>query len=278
MTESGRQAASSIVEVSSVNLDRHFTTLESELAKAHEISEIISKKHWHEAEREQYPFWVGIICISLLGVIGMSLREYGIAALVVVAVMIVILVPVVFIYYRSVQGRFDRQWAKFSEDGELYKFIRDSAFELKYPVELGEPDETITMVLDDKFSDMVRVVKEYIKSSYLPDPVPLDSPPGFYVSSGTLTDPPGGDTHNVYEIEYRGLVTAPISIRIAMTDTGCNITIGFPPRPRRAETRDILTESLHGRIVDRYVAAKVLADIRSLAGLPPMQVTKPADS
>ena len=53
---------------------------------------------------------------------------------------------------------------------------------------------------------------------------------------------------------------------------GSEITIGFAPRPARAETRDRIIEGLAGRLHDRFIAAKVICDIRETAGLDPVPI------
>ena len=258
--------------VDSVDLDRHFVPLEAVLATAGDLADRITSKHWHFAEREQYPFWIGVIIIALMGIVGMYIRDFSGMALSIAGIMFLGVIYVIISGLRNVQGRFDRQWQLYAGDGELFRFMREAATSLNYPLEVGNPDEHFIQSLSVPFPKAVRAVENYLGELSLPDPVPLDSPAGLYVPHHVLSNPPGGDSHRVYEIEYRGLANRTISIRIAATMDGSDVTIGYSPRPKLAQTRDHLTSSLLGRIQDRLIAAKILSDLRKSAGLPPLEI------
>lgn len=277
---SARQPAQSRAEPATtpaLNLDRYFTTLEAQLALAAEIADRIVSKHWHAVEKEQYPFWIGIIILSLLGMIGMYAREVSsIAALIIATLMGVFMVILIGYSLVKIQGRFERQWSLYATDGEMFRFLTETGSILNYPIELGFPDEHFSSRFEIPFEKIVKIIEEYLKSLTLPEPVGLDHPPGFFIPPHVLKNPPGGDTHRVYEVEYRGLITRALSIRIASLESAANITIGYAIRPKNAETRDRLSESLLGRIHDRFMAAKIFADIRRNAGLPPVEIRLPS--
>jgi hypothetical protein len=251
--------------------------LDSQLDGIGELSEHFARKHWTRAEREQYPFWIGILLIAIMGIGGMYIRHVQWIGLLIATIMLVGLVVLVGVYLRNIQGRFGRIWDAMASDGEMFRQLHEVGMILGYPVEMGKPDEMFSTQLDRGFPETVNVVENYLKSTSLPGRVPLDAPPGFRVPASTLTNPAGGGAHRVYEIEYRGTVNMQLSIRVSRIDRGTDIVIGFPPVQSGAETRDRLTSSLQGKLRERYIAFKILGDIRAWAGVPaiPLPVTKP---
>ncbi len=249
-----------------------YIVLESQLEQVPIIVNRIVLKHWSHAERERVNFWLGIFILAVLGLVGMIFQNLGImrqVSLVIAIMMLVALVPHVILYLRTLGGRFGRQWEHMVGDGELFRFLRDAGFVLGHYVELGKADERFSTHLPISFPEAVRSTESFLRNSALPDPVPPDAPPGFYVPPLTLKDPPGGATHRVYEAEYRGKIMRPFSIRVDALDSGSDITVGFTLRPRNAETAERLMEATNGRIGDRLIAAQVIGDIREVAGLEP---------
>ena len=253
-------------------LDQRFVVLDCHLAVIAEISEHIARKHWHRAEREQYPFWIGILLIALSGIGGMLMRDVQWIGLAVALVMLIGLAILVAIYLRDLQGRFGRLWSEMAADGELFRVLRDTGVALGYPVDMGKPKEVFHTHLDAGFADSVHAVEKYLRTAALLDPALSGASPGFFVPAATLIQPAGGESHRVYEIEYRGSATLSLSIRVSMADRGTDIVIGFPLTPSGAETRERLASSLQGKLQNRFVAAKLLADLRAVAGAPPMPI------
>lgn len=251
---------------------RRFLPLEAQLEACAQMSARMARKHWPSAEREQYPFWIGILVLAVIGIAGMALRESGWIGLIPASLMLIgvsILTPM---QLRKIQTRFQRQWAEMSADGELFKFLRDSGLVLGHPVEMGRADEQFSTHLDMAFPDAVRNVAAYLRLVALPDPVPQGAPPGLLVPEAVLREPPGSESHRVYEVEYRGSVSVSFSIRVSKADGGTDITIGFPPKPVSAETRDRLQASLLAKLQERLISAKIMGDIRDLAGVPAVPI------
>ena len=252
--------------------EKRFVMLETQLVNIAAMSSKIAKKHWPEAEKEQYPFWIGILVVALLGMAGMYSREVQWVGLAIAVIMLVGLAILVAIYLRLLQGRFERQWASMAADGELFRFLRDTGVVLGFPVEMGKSNEAHATHLAVDFPEAIKVVETYLRACALPEPVPLDAPPGLFVPSAALKNPPGGEAHRVYEVEYRGLVNQPMSIRVSRADSGTDIVIGFPIRPSGAESLDRLASSLQIRLQDRLLVAKILGDIRDAAGVPALPI------
>ncbi len=252
--------------------ERRFVALESQLERSSEVSQRIARKHWATAEKEQYPFWIGILVLAILGIVGMYLRDAHWSAGIIGLVMLVALLPLVVYYLRTLSGRFSRQWALMAGDGELFRFLRDSAVVLGHPIEMGQADEAFSTYLEVPFPEAIRAIEMYIRNSALPDPVPPDAPPGLYVPAATLKNPPGGDTHRVYEVEYRGSVSRPLSIRVSAAESGSDVNIGYMLRPSNAQTRERMAAGLLERLQDRLIGAKILADIRDSGGVPAMPI------
>jgi hypothetical protein len=186
--------------------------------------------------------------------------------------MLVFVAPVIIYHLKMLSGRFMRQWGIFVSDGELFRFLRDASLMLGYPVELGKPDEHFTTHLDIPFSDATSAIVAFLKASALPDPSPSDSPPGLKIHDLEQISPANSETHHVFQAEYFGSISRPFSIRVSALDTGSDVTVGFTMRPSNAETRDKLVESLSGRLQDRFIASKILASIREIAGVEPLSV------
>jgi len=252
---------------------RRFVSLETQLEQAPAKADRIARKHWPQAEREQYAFWIGILVIALLLVLGMYLREVNsqLAFLVSMVALIGLIVDVA-VYLRSLQGRFGRQWSAMAADGELFRFLMDAGVVLGHPVEMGRQDEMFTTRLDVPFPDTVRATETYLHKVAIADPTDPESPPGMYVPEQVLKDPQGSESHRVYAVEYRGAIMRAFSIRVSATESGSDVTVGFMLRPSRAETRERVAECLLGRLQDRLIAAKVLADIRDAAGVDPIPI------
>ncbi len=250
-----------------------FATLDVQLGQTPAIANGIVRKHWELAEREQYPFWIGIFLMAVLGALAFILRDLKwfphVVGLAVPSIMTIGLIIIIIFYIRGLHGRFERQWSVISADGQLFKFLRDAGLVLGHPVELGEPNEHFSSHLDISFPEVVRATETWIRNSSLPDPVPDDSSPGLFVPPATLKQPSNSETHRVYEMEYRGVTTRATSIRIDSMETGCRVTVGFTIRPSNAENRDRLADAIVGRLQDRLIAAKVLGDIREAVGLEP---------
>jgi hypothetical protein len=260
------------IEGGEYNLQGKFASLETQVSQTPIIANRIVLKHWSHAERERVNFWMGIFLIAILGLVGMVMQNMGVLrqiSLAIAIIMLVALIPHVILYLRTLGGRFDRQWARMAEDGELFRFLRDSGFVLGHYVPLGKSDEKFTTHLPLDFVDAVRATETWLRKSALPDPVPPKSPPGFYVPPLMLKDPPGGATHRVYEAEYRSKIIRSFSLRVDALESGSDITIGFTLRPRNSETPERLAEGVAGRLYDRLIAAQIIGDIRELAGLEP---------
>jgi len=250
-----------------------FVTLEAQLELIPSLANGIVRKHWGKAEREQYPFWIGILLIAVLGIGGMALRDVGRIALPIAIAMLAGLAILVWLYLRSVQGRFGRQWSAMASDGQLFRFLCDAGLVLGHPVEMGKPDELFTTHMDVPYSEALRAIEECLKKSALPESAPSDAPPGFHVPAITLQQPSGSESHRVYEAEYRGAtVIRALSIRVSSADMGSDVTAGFTPRPSSAETRDRLVNALIGRLQDRLIAARVLSEVRECAGVEPVPI------
>jgi hypothetical protein len=248
---------------------RRFVPLETVMDQLPIKAGRIVRKHWTMAEKEQYPFWIGIIAIALLLVIGMYLREVnGRWATVLATVALVALVPVLVVHIRRIQGRFERMWSVMSADGELFRFLRDAGVLLGHPVEMGKPDERFSTRLEVPFPDAVRAVEAWLNKSALPDRPSEGAPAGLKISP-FMSESHGGETHHVYEVEYSGAISRAFSIRVNAADSGSEITVGFALRPSRAETREKFQDNLIGHLQDRMIAAKVLGDIREQAGVEP---------
>jgi hypothetical protein len=178
----------------------------------------------------------------------------------------------VIYHLRSLAGRFTRQWKLFASDGELFRFLRDASLMLGHPVELGKPDEHFTTHLEIPFSEAVNAIKTYLKTTALPDPIPADSSPGLRVADVSLSSPTTSESHHVIQIEYIGSISRTLGLRVNAVDAGSDVTVGFTLRPSMSETRDKVKEGLAGRIQDRFIAAKLLTDIREAAGVEAMSI------
>jgi hypothetical protein len=254
------------------SFDLRFSPLEFQLEQIPSMADRITRKHWPRAEKEQYPFWICILIIALFGALGMLIRDISYFGLYIAIFMLFFVVPVVIYHLKMLSGRFMRQWETFSTDGELFRFLRDASLMLGYPVELGKADEHFTTHLEIPFSDATSAVVAFLKASALPDPAPSDSPPGLKIHDLQQINPANSETHHVFQAEYFGSVSRPLSIRVSAIDAGSEVTVGFTMRPSNAETRDKLVESFTGRIQDRFIAAKILASIRDIAGVEPVSV------
>jgi len=252
---------------------RRFVPLETVLDQLPSKAGRVVGKHWTIAEREQYPFWIGMLIIAVLLILGMYLREVeSRIATVVATIALIALVPLVIIHIRKLQGRFERMWSVMSADGELFRFLRDSGVLLGYPVKMGKPDEHFSTRMDVPFPAAVRVVETWLNKSAVPDPKPPRSPAGLKIPPHTMHEPTGGNTHHVYEVEYTGSTTRAFSIRVNVADSGSEVTVGFALRPTNAQTKEKFLESLIAHLQDRMIAAKALADIREQAGVEPVPV------
>ncbi|HDS31076.1 MAG TPA: hypothetical protein ENN67_08545 [Firmicutes bacterium] len=252
-----------------------FDTLEARVAKIPEIASRVARKHWAEIEKDQTPFRTGLLVLAILCIVVMYpdywrfSRNLDLILVFIMLVGILILVPY---HLKVLANRFARAWSIISSDGELFRFLRDSSFMLGYPVEMGSADEMVESRFEAGFPDVVRSIEGYLRKIALPDPYPLDAPAGIVVPASTLRNPLGGETHRVYEVEYRGSFVRLFSIRVAADESGCDVGTGFPFRPVRAESRDRLAENIADRIIDRFLAAKILADLRDAAGVPAMPI------
>jgi hypothetical protein len=249
-----------------------FASLETQLEQVPSLADRITRKHWPQAEREQYPFWAGILILALLGAMGMVLSYLQIMtrfALAIAVIMIIGIVPLVIFYVYSLQGRFRRQWELIAGDGELFRFMRDSGFILGHHVEVGQADERPSMHLPVSFPEVVRATENWLRYTALPDPLPPDPPPGLFVPAVSINQPSGSETHRVYEAEYRGSMVRALSLRVDSANSGSEITIGFTLRPSSAETREKIRDALTGRLNDRLIAARIMGDIREACGLNP---------
>ncbi len=252
--------------------EHRFTSLEFQLEQIPTMSDRITRKHWTKAEREQYPFWTCILIIALFGIVGMAVRTIYAMGLPIAILMVICLIPIVIYHLRSLAGRFNRQWKLFAGDGELYRFLRDASLMLGHPIELGKPDEHFTTHLEIPFSEAVNAIKTYLKTTTLPDPIPPDSSPGLRVADVSLSSPATSESHHVIQIEYIGSISRSLGIRVNAVDAGSDVTAGFTLRPSTSETRDKVKEGLAGRIQDRFIAAKLLTDIREAAGVEAMSI------
>lgn len=244
-----------------------FTLLEFQLEQIPTMADRITRKHWTRAEREQYPFWTSILFIALFGIVGMVVRTTYAIGLPIAILMVLCLIPIVIYHLRSLAGRFTRQWKLFAGDGEMFRFLSDASLVLGHPVELGKPDEHFTTRLEIPFSEAVSATETYLKTTSLPDPLPSDAPPGFKLFDVSQSKPSNSESHHVFQVEYVGTISRSLSIRVNALDSGSDVTIGFTLRPSTSETRDKVNQGLAGRIQDRFIAAKLLADIREAAGV-----------
>ncbi|MCX6647253.1 MAG: hypothetical protein NTY09_12985 [bacterium] len=254
------------------SFDLRFSSLEFQLEQISSMADRITRKHWPRAEKEQYPFWICIIIIALFGVIGWVIRNISYFGLYIALFMLIFVTPVIIYHLKMLSGRFLRQWGIFSTDGELFRFLRDASLMLGYPVDLGKPDEHFTTHLEIPFSDATSAIVVFLKASALPDPTPSDSPPGLKIHDLEQISPANSETHHVFQAEYFGSISRAFSIRVSALDAGSDVTVGFTMRTSNAETRDKLVESLSGRLQDRFIASKILASIREIAGVEPVSV------
>ena len=271
MTESGTVGKLSIPEnrTDTGNGSDRFAVLEKLLIRATEISSHIAKKHWQEAEREQYPFWIGIIIIAILGIAGMYTRDVRRVGLLIAIVMLVGLVLLVVYYLRNLSGRFLRQWTALSADGELFKFLNDTAVLLGYPVEFGRPDEVFETHLDIPYREALDTIEKCLRQFILVEIPSSIVPPGIYLNQNAFEQNLSSATHRVFEAEYRGIISRMLSIRVSASSAGCDITIGFPVQAQNAETRERMIKALADRLHNRIIAACLLAEIRKITGVPP---------
>jgi len=255
-----------------------FANLDAQLEQAPSFASAIVRKHWVKAEREQYPFWIGMLLMAILGIIGFILKDIDFfphfVGIIFPIIMLAGLVIVVGFYLNGLRGRFGRQWDQICNDGQLFRFLSDAAVVLGFPIELGEHDKNSSTHLDLGYEEACGAVHDWVKKSALPDPPPSgpDAPTGLLVPKSMLESPPGSEFHCVYEAEYRGKTVREMSIRLDAKESGCDVTIGFIARPPSAETRDRLVEVITGCIQDRMIAAKVLGDIREAAGVDPVPI------
>jgi hypothetical protein len=255
--------------------ETRFNTLDSRLEHVPDFAARIARKHWPSVERDQLPFRIGLLVLSLLCIYALypNYSRFSRAVDLITAILMLFGIFVLVPYHLNVLNRrFAKAWSDFASDGELFKFLRETGIVLGHPIEMGLPDETFVSHFEVSFPDVVRAIESYLRGAALPDPYPLDAPAGLFVPAAALKNPPGGETHRVYEIEYRGAVTRSLGIRVAAMESGCDVTIGFPLRPSRSESRDRMAESLSGRLLDRMIAAKILADLRDTAGVPAMPI------
>jgi len=251
---------------------RRFVPLETVMDQLPVKAGRIVRKHWTMAEKEQYPFWIGMLVIALLLILGMYLREINSGwATVLATIALISLIPVVIIHIRRIQGRFERMWSVMSADGELFRFLRDAGVLLGHPVEMGKPDERFSTRLEVPYPDTVKTVETWLNKSALPDPPPAASPAGLKVSP-FMSESHGGETHHVFEVEYSGTVTRAFSIRVNAADSGSEVTVGFGVRPPQAQSREKFLETLIGHLQDRMIAAKALGDIREQARVEPVPI------
>jgi len=257
----------------------NFSNLDEQIEQASSTAAAIVRKHWPQAEKEQYPFWTGMLVVALLGIIAFVLRKMGylpnIVGLILPIIMLIGLAVVVGFYLRGLSGRFDRQWNLISRDGRMFRFMRDAAIVLGFPVDLGQPNQHFSTNIELGFDETVAAVDRWVGNSSLPDPPPTPGPEaqsGLIVPKLLTDNLPGTARHRVYEAEYRGKIVRAMSIRINRVDSGCDVEIGFPIRTASAETRERLADSVAGRIQDRLIASKVLGDIREAAGVDPIPI------
>lgn len=249
-----------------------FSSLEFQLDQLPATVDRITRKHWPKAEKEQYPFWISIFIVALFGIFGMVVRTISYFGLYIALIMLICVVPVIIYHLRMVSGRFGRLWEAYSGDGELFRFLRDASLMLGYPVELGRPDEVFTTHLDIPFTDAVTAVETYLRSAALPDPLPSESPPGLKLYDLSAGSSANSETNHVFQAEYMGSISRVISIRVTAIDAGSDVTVAFTMRQANAETRDRVVDGLTGRLQDRFIAAKILADIREIAGVEPVSI------
>jgi len=260
----------------------NFSNLDEQLEQASSTAAAIVRKHWPQAEKEQYPFWTGILVMALLGIAAFVMRDFGFfptrLGLVLPIIMLIGLLVVVGFYLRGLSGRFDRQWNLISHDGRMFRFMRDAAIVLGFPVDLGQPNQNFSTHIELGFDETVAAVDRWVNNSVRhgePDTAPTPGPEprsGLVVPKLPADNLPGTARHRVYEAEYRGKIVRAMSIRINRVDAGCDVEIGFPVRTASAETRERLADSVAGRIQDRLIASKVLGDIREAAGVDPIPI------
>lgn len=253
--------------------DGRFATLDSQLDRIPEIAERISSRYWQTAIRDQYPFRIGLLVLAVLCIYVMFPFAAKLPVLLTALVMLICLVPLVIYNLRTITTRFGRIWSMIAADGLLFRFLRDSAILLGHPIELGEPNASISSSFEMPFPDTVRAIETYLGEIALPDPYPPDAPPGLFVPASTLKSPPGGETHRVYEAEYRGSISRALSVRVAAVHGGSEVVVGFPLRPSTAESKEKLKANLTGRLQDRLISAKLLADLRDAAGIPALPIS-----
>lgn len=249
--------------------DHRFVALDYQLAMASEIADRVVRKHWHLAEREQTQFRNGIIVLLLLGVLGAFTKDVQWVGLIIAAFMLVGVVILLIVHLQRVQRRFDRMWKSVSSDGELFRFVRDSGLALGHPVEMGKPEENFRTHLDVEFPRAIEKVEEFLRAVSMGE---QGAPPGLFVPASNFKQSTAGDVQKVYEVEFRGVITAPVSFRISGADAGTEITIGFPLRISTAESRDKMIAALRDRLQDRFLAAELLGDFRAACGVPRLSI------
>ena len=253
-----------------------FEALESQLSLVSGMADRITRKHWPKTERERYPFWAGVFLIAVV-LSGIQLvtnrftREVQWVPLVIALFMLIVLVALLVYYLYRLQSRFERQWAEMSADGELYRFLHDAGVAIGHPAQMGQPDERFSTHLEVPFADAVRSVEAYLRRSALREDV-SEGESGFHVPASVLQEPPGGEGHRIYEVEYRGSVVEPLSLRISSVERGTDVVIGFTRQAASAESRERMALSLAVRLQERLIAARVLADIRKEAQVPPVPI------
>jgi hypothetical protein len=256
--------------------DHRYVALDYQLAMASEIADRVVRKHWPLAEREQAQFRNGIIALLLLGVVGAFTKDIQWVGLTIAGIMLIGVIVLLFVHLQRIQRRFDRLWESISSDGELFRFVRDSGLALGHPVEMGKPDEGSSTHLDIEFPDAVKSIEEFMKAVSMGEHG--GGTPGLFVPASTLKQSAGGEAHRVYEVEFRGVITSSVSIRVSRAEKGTDITIGFPLRTSAAESRDKMIVAVRERLQDRFVAAELLGDIRAASGVPRLPIPSPGTS
>jgi len=249
-----------------------FSSLEFQLDQIPSVTERITKKHWSKAEKEQYPFWVGIIVLAILGILGRYLRGYHAVAVSIAVIMILGLVLLVVFYLRSLQGRFKRQWSELSGDGELFRFLRDAGVMFGYPIQMGQPDERFSTKLEVPLSTAINFTQEYLRDCLVSEQPENGAGYGLFILPNMLEQPPGSETHRIFDVEYRGSIVRAFSIRLNSVDNATEVIVGFTIRHTGAETREVLKTALSGRLQDRMLASKIIADIREASGAEPVDI------
>lgn len=253
--------------------DLRYSSLEFQLEQIPSTSDRITRKHWPRVEKEQYPFRIVVIIVAIFGIIGMMVKSVEYFGLYIAMFMLVCVIPMIILYLRALSGRFDRQWELFSSDGELFRFLHDASLTLGHPVELGKRDEHFTTHLEIPFSDALDALLTFMKASSIPELTTTDTPPGLKIYDLDQLSPASSESHHVFQAEYFGSISRAFSMRVNAVEAGSDVTVGFTMRPANAETRDRLVESLTGRLQDRFIAAKVLASIREIAGVEPESIS-----